>query len=75
MAAWKAIQARIELIRKSFTVTGIAGSKADLRNDVVMQSAMANAEEQLKVLFRDYDNFDDDFDPFASLDSDTEVSD
>ena len=70
-AGWRALQQQVDLIKKSFLNTGIAGTKEQIRNDDILKSAKAAADEQLRELFRDYDD-DHDEDPFADLDSEDE---
>ena len=65
-AGWRALQQQVDLIKKSFLVTGTTGTTEQIRNDNILKSAKAAANEQLRELFREYD--DDEEDPFADLD-------
>ena len=69
-AAWRALQEQEDLIMKAFLVTGISGTKEQVRNDAILKLAKAAAGEKLQELFQGYlcDNSDDDQDPFADLD-------
>ena len=54
-------------------MTVIAGTKEQIRNDSLLQSAKVAAEERIHELFREYVNQDDDDeDTFADLDSDSD---
>ena len=44
-AGWRDLQQQTDLIKKSFVVTGISGTKQQIRKDDILKSAKTSADE------------------------------